>query len=67
MPGYIKNALVRFGHKHPSKPQHQLHKHTKPTYGTTIQYAKAVDATKPLSKDKKKHTQQVIGTLLYYG
>jgi hypothetical protein len=67
MPGYIKKALLQFGHKPPAKPQHQPHEHTKPTYGTTIQYGKAADATKPLSKDKKKYiVQQVIGTLLYY-
>ncbi len=67
MPGYIKKALVQFGHKPPAKPQHQPHKHTKPTYGATVQHAKATDATELLSTDKKKHIQQVIGTLLYYG
>jgi hypothetical protein len=67
MPEYTKKALVWFGHKPPAKPQHQQHKHTKPTYGATIHYAKATDATKPISKDEKKCIQQVIGTLLYYG
>jgi hypothetical protein len=67
MHGYTKKALVQLGHKPPAKPQHQQHKHTKPTYSATVQYTKAVDATKPLAKDKKKHIQQVIGTLLYYG
>jgi hypothetical protein len=67
MPGYIKKALVWFGHKPPAKPQHQPHKHPKPTYSTTIQYAKVADATKPLSKDEKKYIQQIIGTLLYCG
>ncbi len=68
MPGYIKKALIRFGHKPLAKPQHQPHEHPKPTYGATIQYAKATDTTEPLSKDKKKYIQQVIGTLLYdYG
>ena len=67
MAGYIKKALVQFGHKPPAKPQHQPHKHTKPTYGATVQHAKATDATKLLSTDKKKYIQQVIGTLLHYG
>jgi hypothetical protein len=66
MPGYNKKALIRFGHKPPEKHQHQPHEHTKPTYVTTVQYAKTTDATKLLSKDKKKYIQQVIGTLLYY-
>jgi hypothetical protein len=67
MPGYIKKALLRFGHKPPVKPQHQPHEHTTPTYGAMIQYAKAADTSTPLSKDEKKYIQQVIGTLLYYG
>jgi hypothetical protein len=66
MPGYIKKALLRFGHKPPDKPQHQPHEHTTPTYGATIQYAKAADTSTPLSKEEKKYIQQVIGTLLYY-
>jgi hypothetical protein len=67
MPGYIKKALVRFGHKAPTKPQHQPHQHTVPTYGATVQYAKAVDTSKVLSKEDKTYIQQVIGTLLCYG
>jgi hypothetical protein len=51
----------------PAKPQHQPHEHTKPTYDAIVQYTKAEDTTKPLSKEEKKYTQQVIGTLLYYG
>ena len=39
MPGYIENALIRFGHKKPDKPQMQPYPHTTPTYGATIQYA----------------------------
>jgi hypothetical protein len=66
MPGYIKKALFPFGHKAPTKPQHQPHQHTVSTYGATIQYAKAADTSKVLSKEDKKYTQQEIGTLLYY-
>ena len=66
MPGYVKKALARFGRLQPKYPQHQPHKHTVPTYGATIQYAKTEDTTKLLSKDKKKYIQQVIGTFLYY-
>ncbi len=43
MPGYIKNALTRFSHKLPNKPQLQPHPHMLPTYGATVQYAKAED------------------------
>jgi len=64
MPGYIKKALFQFGHESPTKPQHQPHQHTVPTYGVTTQYAKAADTSKVLSKEDKKYIQQVIGTLL---
>jgi len=36
MPGYIKNAFIRFGHEPPDKPQLQPYPHTIPTYGATV-------------------------------
>ena len=67
MPGYIENALVRFGHKKPDNPQMQPHPHILPTYGVKIQYAKAADTSPPVTTAEKKFIQQVIGVLLYYG
>jgi hypothetical protein len=67
MPGYIEKALAQFGHQVPTKPQDQPHKHTIPMYGTTVQYTKDDDISRPLSKEEKKYIQQVIGTFLYYG
>ena len=67
MPGYIENALVRFGHKPPDKPQMQPYPHTIHTYGTKIQYAKAADTSPPITKAEEKFIRQVIGVLLYYG
>jgi hypothetical protein len=66
-PGYIENALIRFGHKKPDKPQMQPYPHTTPTYGTTIQYAKAVDTSPVATKAEEKVIWQVIGIVLYYG
>jgi hypothetical protein len=66
MPGYFEKTLARFGHDHPSKPQHQPHQHAIPTYVATIQYATPADASSPLLKEEKKFIQQVVGTLLYY-
>jgi hypothetical protein len=43
MQEYLKQALARFGHPIPDKPQHQPHPHTIPTYSTTVQYAKPED------------------------
>jgi hypothetical protein len=67
MTGYFKKALVRFGHKNPSKPQHQPHQHAISMYGATIDYATLADTSSTLLKEEKKFIQQVIGTLLYYG
>jgi hypothetical protein len=67
MPSYVEQALARFRHLIPKILQHQPHKHTLPTYGATIQYAKDNDATKLLSKEEKKYIQQILGSFLYYG
>ncbi len=55
MPGYVERALTRFGHDILKQHQHQLHKHTVPTYGATVQYAKAEDVTQLLSKEENKY------------
>ncbi len=54
MPEYIENALIRFGHKKLDKPQMQPYPHTTPTYGATIQYAKAVDTSPAVTKAEEK-------------
>ena len=65
MPGYCKDALVRFGHKL-RKPNDQPHKHTLPVYGRTIQHAKPDNKTPKLDADQTKLVQQITGTFLYY-
>jgi hypothetical protein len=67
MPDYLGNALVRFGHEPPTKPQMQPHPHTIPTYGATIQYTEATDTFLAATKAEHKYIRQVIGVLLYYG
>ena len=53
MPGYCKEALVRFDHTL-RKPNHQPHKHAIPTYGSKVQYAKGMDKSPKLGKQDKK-------------
>ncbi len=67
MPGYIKKALLRFGHEPPDKPQMQLFPHTIPSYGVKVQYAKELDSSPPATKEEETYIRQVIGVLLYYG
>jgi hypothetical protein len=63
---YVPKALMRFQHKAPSTPQHQLYPHVKPTYGATCQYAETSNTLELLSKENKTYVQEVIGTFLYY-
>jgi hypothetical protein len=51
MSGYVEKALAWFRHAPPTQPQNQPHKHTIPTYGATVQYAKNDDTSKSLTKD----------------
>ncbi len=67
MPEYVECALARFNHPAPDKPQHQLHQHSIPMYGATVQYAKSEDTAQRLSPAEKKYIQEVIGVFLYYG
>jgi hypothetical protein len=67
MPGYLENALAQFGHEPPTKPQMQSHPHTIPTYGATVQYAKATNTSPAATKVEQKYIRQMIGVLLYYG
>ena len=51
----------------PDKPQMQPYPHTTPTYGATVQYAKAAGLSPVATKAEEKYIRQVIGVLLYYG
>ena len=66
MPDFHKEALNKFQHPNPSRPQNAPHSWKAPTYGAKIQYADADDQS-PLSPPKSIHlVQQIVRTLLYY-
>ena len=66
MPGYVEQALQRFTHPTPTKPQHSPHPWIAPIYGASIQYAAPEDNSPPLTKQGITRLQQIIGTLLFY-
>jgi Reverse transcriptase (RNA-dependent DNA polymerase) len=66
MPTYIPNALARFQHPTPTKPQHSPHAWTKPTYGATQQMTSDPDTSPRLNPKEVNRLQQIIGVLLYY-
>ena len=63
---YVIDALKRFNHTTPRKPQDQPFPHVKPNYGVKSQYSAAGDTSVPLSKDKKRFVQEVVSNFLYY-
>jgi hypothetical protein len=63
---YVPEALTRFQHAAPKKPQHQPYPHVKPTYGTKVRFAEVNHTSPLLDKTKKTFVQEVIGTFLYY-
>ena len=63
IPGYCKEALVRFGHNL-RKANDQPHKHALPVYRQTIQYAKEAETTPPIDDSRKEFIQQVTGIFL---
>ena len=54
MPKYVNNALTKFQHIPPTKPQHAPHRYQLPQYGAKIQYATPIDHSPPL--DEKQQT-----------
>jgi len=66
MPEYIPNALKRFRHDRPKRPQNQPHVHTPPNYGAKAQYTEQEKEEPEVSGETKKFIQQVLGTFLYY-
>jgi hypothetical protein len=66
MPGYIDNALHKFQHKPPDRPQHAPYPARKPQYGSKVQLTPEVVDSPTLAPAGKKRTHQVVGTLLYY-
>jgi hypothetical protein len=65
MHGYIKDALHKFKHPMPKRPQYAPHNWTVPAYGQRIQYVPLPDATPPATSAKIARAQAIVGTLLY--
>ena len=57
MLSYVTDALTRFRHDNPHKPQHQPYPHIKTNYGARVQYAEAAYVSPPLTISIKKITR----------
>jgi hypothetical protein len=66
MPGYVENALHKFRHPQPERPEDAPHIWNKPTYGASVQYAPQTNQQAQLPAPEITKLQQIVGTLLYY-
>ena len=65
MPGYINKARHKYQHPMPKRPVNAPAKFKHIQYGAKVQIAD-VDTSPQLAKDRIRHIQDVVGTLLYY-
>jgi hypothetical protein len=65
MSGYIKDALHKFQHPLPKRPQYAPHNWMVPAYGQRIQYAPLPDAAPPATASEITRAQAIVGTFLY--
>jgi hypothetical protein len=66
MPGYTENALHKFQHKPPNRPQHAPYPARKPQYGSKVQLTPEFVDSPTLAPEGGKRIQPVVGALLYY-
>jgi hypothetical protein len=59
IPGYVDNALKRFKHTTPYKPQHQPYPHNPKQYGQKQQFSEPEDKSPLLGKEDKRFIQEV--------
>lgn len=65
MPGYVKIALLRFGHI-ARRIMHAASPYTAPTYGKHQQLAPTTDPT-TFTPAQRKRLEEILGIFLYYG
>ena len=66
MPSYIAQALEKYQHPPPTKPQYAPHPWTEPTYGSKVQYTLPPSTLPTLDKKGIKRVQSITGTFQYY-
>jgi hypothetical protein len=66
MPGYIKEALHKYQHAAPTRPEHAPHMWNPPVHGAKTQYVEDENNSPALSATDVNKLQQLTGTLLYY-
>ena len=66
MPSYVQQALHKFQHPPPSKPQDSPYHAMVKQYGVKVQLTDPIDTSARLPAHEIKRLQQIIGTFLFY-
>ena len=66
VPGYTKQALHKYQHPAPKRPQHAPAKAAPIQYGAKVQTT-SHDTSPTISPERIKHIQDVVGTFAWYG
>ena len=66
MSGYIKKVLQKYLHDSPTKPQHSPYIIAPKKYGKEAHNPLPPDESSPVSKEKIKRIQGIVGSLLFY-
>jgi hypothetical protein len=66
MPDYVSEALHRFEHTPPARPQLAPHPWTPPIYRAKTQFTPLADDSPILPPDQRTRIMEIIGTLLFY-
>ena len=66
MPSYVQQALHKFQHPPPKKPQDSPYPAMVKQYGVKVQLTDPIDTSARLPAHEIKRLQQIIGTFLFY-
>ena len=66
MSGYIKKVLQKYLHESPTKPQHSPYIFAPKKYGKDAHDPLPPDKSSPVSKEKMKRIQGIVGSILFY-
>ena len=66
MPHYVELAIKRFTDGKPLPTSHSPMLYVPPKYGSAAQQLVSLDQTLPLTKERQRRIQQIVGTFLYY-
>ena len=67
VPGYVERKLTKYQHPTPDRPQHSPYLAAPIAYGSKLQHPVPTDTSAPLSPEKIKHVQDIVGSFIWYG